>query len=374
MHAQATIDAPPEDAVYLSSQLITCIGNKRALLPFIGNALDIVRRELGREKLDILDAFAGSGVVSRYFKRFARRLVSNDLEPYAHVIAQCYLANAGDVDLPRLRRVHAKLLRDAETRPVRDGIIRRLYAPRNEQSIQPGERVFYTVENAQRLDTFRARIAALAPEDQPFFLAPLLSEASIHANTAGVFKGFYKDRNGIGRYGGSNSDALTRIMGRIELPIPVLSRFDCEWQAFAHDANRLVREIGPVDVAYFDPPYNQHPYGSNYFMLNLLCDYQEPESISRVSGIPVGWKRSAYNSRRTAEDAMAELIGNTQARYILVSYNNEGIIKAERMRRLLASRGSVRVLEQTYNTFRGSRNLEARSIHVQEQLFLVKTR
>jgi hypothetical protein len=27
---------PPEDPAYLETQIITCIGNKRALLPFIG--------------------------------------------------------------------------------------------------------------------------------------------------------------------------------------------------------------------------------------------------------------------------------------------------------------------------------------------------
>jgi adenine-specific DNA-methyltransferase len=364
---------PPEDPAFLASQLITCIGNKRALLPLIGRALDIARRELGRERLDVLDAFAGSGVVSRYFKRFARRLISNDLEPYAHQIARCYLANASEIDLPRLRGAQAQILEQAREQPVREGIIRRLYAPRNEENIQPGERVFYTIENARRLDTFRTLIGELPRSDQPFLLAPLLSEASIHANTAGVFKGFYKDRaTGIGCYGGSNGDALARIKGRIELNLPVLSRHECEWQARAQDANELAREIEPVDVAYFDPPYNQHPYGSNYFMLNLLCDYREPASVSKVSGIPAGWKRSAYNSRKRAASALEALIAETPARYVLLSYNDEGLIPPAQMQALLQRHGRLRVLEQSYNTFRGSRNLKNRSMHVKERLYLLR--
>ena len=39
---------------------------------------------------------------------------------------------------------------------------------------------------------------------------------------------------------------------------------------FVKIQNELVKEIEPVDLAYFDPPYNQHPYGSNYFMLNII--------------------------------------------------------------------------------------------------------
>src|ERR1019366_7638156 len=75
------------------------------------------------------------------------------------------------------------------------------------------------------------------------------------------------------------------------------------------DANVLVREVGGFDVAYFDPPYNQHPYGSNYFMLNLLLSYEEPRETSRVSGIPTSWQRSDYNVRSKALARLSELIG-----------------------------------------------------------------
>jgi adenine-specific DNA-methyltransferase len=132
--------------------------------------------------------------------------------------------------------------------------------------------------------------------------------------------------------------------------------------------------MAPVDVAYFDPPYNQHPYGSNYFMLNLLCNYREPARVSRVSGIPTDWRRSAYNRPREAEDALSALITGVPASYILLSYNNEGFIKPARMQAILSQRGEVMNMERKYNTFRGSRNLNGRSIHVREQLYLVRCR
>ena len=113
-----------------------------------------------------------------------------------------------------------------------------------------------------------------------------------------MFKGFYKDRTtGIGKFGGSNGDALSRIKGRIELDVPVLSRFECDMEIQQQDANELVRQLRGLDLAYLDPPYNQHPYGSNYFMLNLLVDYQKPQHVSNVSGIPTDWQRSDYNVR-----------------------------------------------------------------------------
>jgi adenine-specific DNA-methyltransferase len=361
------------EAVYLSRQLITCIGNKRALLPFIGEAVTRVRDSLGGRKLSVLDAFAGSGVVSRYLKSHASRLVSNDLELYATVAARCFLANRGDVDTVEIEHYRAEVMRRAKDQPVHDGIIRRNYAPKDDSNIQPGERVFYTVENARIIDTLRTHITDVPAHVQPFLLGPLLAMASVHANTAGVFKGFYKDRQtGVGRFGGKGEDALKRIKGRIQLPAPVFSRYSCRTDVRRMDANRLVRELDPVDLAYFDPPYNQHPYGSNYFMLNLIAEYTDPGNVSPVSGIPRDWNRSDYNSRVMAETALEDLVMHTQARFLLVSYNDEGLIAPDRVREILSRRGPVTTLEREYNTFRGSRNLKGRSKHVRELLYLVE--
>ncbi|MFC6911564.1 DNA adenine methylase [Novosphingobium lubricantis] len=93
-------------------------------------------------------------------------------------------------------------------------------------------------------------------------LAPVLSQASMYANTSGVFKGFYKNKQGVGQFGGTARNALSRIKRDITVQAPIFSNFVCESRIYNCDANYLVREIDPVDIAYFDPPYNQH-YGSN---------------------------------------------------------------------------------------------------------------
>ena len=84
-----------EDPAYLTRQLVTYIGNKRALLGLIRSAVEDVRRRTEQDKLRILDAFSGSGVVSRMLKQYASELVVNDTEDYARVISECYLANRG---------------------------------------------------------------------------------------------------------------------------------------------------------------------------------------------------------------------------------------------------------------------------------------
>ena len=360
---------------YFTKQLITCIGNKRALLGQIGAAVAKVKERLGKDHLRILDGFSGSGVVSRYFKGHAAYLASNDLEDYAAVIARCYLRNRGTVKMDELVAIVDDLNRRVDDPDFEPGFIEELYAPRDENHITRDDRVFYTRRNARRLDNYRRLIETVPKDFKDLLLGPLLSEASIHANTAGVFKGFYKDRRTkIGRFGGSNSDALTRIKGEIRLEAPILSRFECKVEVFHQDANQVVRGLADLDLAYFDPPYNQHPYGSNYFMLNLLVHYTRPQRISKVSGIPVDWRRSAYNVRSKILSRLRDLVYAVDARFILVSFNNEGFVRTDEMLRLFNELGTVEVTEIPYNTFRGSRNLRNRNIRVREQLFLVERR
>ena len=144
----------------------------------------------------------------------------------------------------------------------------------------------------------------------------------------------------MGKFGGSGENALARIMGKISLRLPVLSNFACESAVFQEDAARFAQSarerFSQFDVAYFDPPYNQHPYGSNYFMLNLITDFinegKRPNAaeLSRVSGIPAGWNRSAYNKKSSAAEEFFALLAEFPAKFLIISFNSEGFIsKAE---------------------------------------------
>ena len=81
-----TEEALYEKREYLTRQLITYIGNKRALLTFIGDGIRKVQKKLGKSKLKMFDVFSGSGIVARYFKQFSELLIVNDLEKYSSVI------------------------------------------------------------------------------------------------------------------------------------------------------------------------------------------------------------------------------------------------------------------------------------------------
>ena len=380
-----------ENTQYLTEQLITYIGNKRSLLPFIKQGVEIVQKELNKEFLHCFDVFSGSGIVSRFLKSYASSITTNDLETYAKIISSYYLSNKSSINFDELEKIHSELVKSTtneistcELNNSCPGFVSELYAPKDEDNVQFGERCFYTPYNAKYIDIIRQKITDEVPAElQKFFIAPLLSEVSVHANTAGIFKGFYKNsRTGKGQFGGNGKNALERIKGKIELPLPIFSNFECPSYIFQEDANTLILDETlynhlpekEFDLAYIDPPYNQHPYGSNYFMLNLIANYQRPdcEKISRVSGIPKDWNRSSFNRKRDAAESFTNLVSSLRAKYLMVSFNSEGFISKNEMINILEKVGTVTVLDISYNAFKGSRNLKNRDIYVSEYLFIVK--
>ncbi|MGM9873703.1 MAG: DNA adenine methylase [Bacilli bacterium] len=362
-----------ESKDYLTKQIITYIGNKRELLNEIEKEVIFVCKELGKESLVCLDLFSGSGVVSRFLKQYSSKIIANDLEAYSKIINECFLSNKNEFNVEQFNEYLLEINKRISAKPIK-GIIRKNYSPKNDKKITVDDRAFYTNENATYIDSFRYYIDEVVPERyQKYFLALLLTEASIHVNTCGVFKGFYKDHDtGIGKFGGKAENALTRIKGKIKIEAPVLSNFETEYEVYQKDANELASELHGLDLVYLDPPYNQHPYGSNYFMLNIILKNKIDGNMSKVSGIPDDWNHSIYNKKQTALNGMRDIISKLDTKYVLISYNNEGFISINEMKDMLIEFGTVKERRIQYNAFRGSRNLRERSIYTNEFLFLLK--
>ena len=358
-----------ENEKYLSEQIITYLGNKRKLLDNIALEVENALNELGIEKGKICDLFSGSGVVARRLKQYASRLYTNDLENYSYVINDCYLTNKEDFN----EDFYDKLYNEIISKEPIEGVITNNYAPQDDDNIKEGERAFYTHKNAVIIDTLRTAINDVPESYKKFFLAPLLYEASVHTNTSGVFKGFYKSKTeNVGKFGGEGENALERILGPIELKKPILSNYNCQVTLFREDANTLVKHLRGLDITYIDPPYNQHPYGSNYFMLNTILDNKVGNNISTVAGIPDDWNKSNYNRKNEALNTFEQLVSDIDSKYLIISYNNEGFISLTEMQNMLSKYGELTTKEIEYVTFRGSRNLKNRNPHTTEYIFVLK--
>ena len=365
------INLSSDDYVYQT--MLTCIGNKRKLVKNIREIIEEVKSLINKDKLNIVDGFAGSSVVSRELSYIANTIYTNDLEYYAYLMAYCYLVSPTNEQKRRIETHISVMNNIAKNGPFIEGIISKLYAPKDTKNIKEGERCFYTRENALIIDTLRKYIEEKVEVDiKNYCLVPLLNKASINTNTAGVFKGFYKKGN-IGCFGGEGQFALSRITKPIQLDIPIWSNSTFTAHPSNKDINTLVSELpNDIDVMYLDPPYNQHPYGSNYFMLNVIAKNEEPVEISKVSGIPTNWNKSTYNKHESAVSSMKHLMntGLEKSKYLLISYNNEGIITDDDWKTLFEPY-NVKKYEIKYDTFKGCRNLKDRSNKVLEIMYLV---
>ena len=356
---------------YLKDQIITYIGNKRKILPFIERSLN----QIGIKDYTFLDLFSGSGIVSRLAKvHGAKKIITNDLEYYSMVLNGVFLRNEEGN-----KKEFEEMKQEILSKPLFEGWVSENYAPKDDNDIQRGERCFYTRENALIIDSYLESLKKLPCEVADMFLAPLIYEASVHTNTSGVFKGFYKNKQGIGQFGGEGKNALQRICGKIDPQFPVFCPNETENIIISADASRVAKDteiVGQakgIDITYIDPPYNQHPYGSNYFMLNAIAKCKCPEEISKVSGIPKDWNRSIYNKRVEGVMQLLKDIENVDSKYVLLSYSSEAYLPIKDMVAELAKIGLITNLQEIdYNVFRGSRNLSNRPKKLQEYLITIR--
>ena len=175
-------------------------------------------------------------------------------------------------------------------------------------------------------------------------------------------------------WGGENGTALHRIGSTLTLRPLVFwdnARTNRVWRA---EATELLGELARSSstetrldenaVVYLDPPYNQHPYASNYHLLNTLTLWDSPPLSPRITrgdkaAIRTDWteRRSPYNHRRAAAEAFEGVLDaalEAGTRHVLVSYSTDGMIPLPRLVTACAERGEVDFLKAPYKRYRVS--------------------
>jgi len=114
------------------------------------------------------------------------------------------------------------------------------------------------------------------------------------------------------------------------------------------DAVAIAEHLGPFDLAYLDPPYNQHRYFTNYHIWETLVEGDDPAhygvACKRVDARDDATK-SVFNARRGMPDALRAVVRDVQSRVLVLSYNDESWVSLAELREMCAPRGAVEVLE-----------------------------
>jgi len=365
---------------FLTKQIITYMGNKRKFVKIISKIVDQVKEELNNKDLVLADGFSGSGIIARLFKIKATSLHVNDIAGYSETLNKCYLSTPTIAQQNKIKRLIEKANKFAYSEDTikYDKWVQLHWSPSGK--ITKEQRVYYTEKNGKLIDRYRSFINSLPENDKPFILAPLLVEASIHNNTNGQFSAFYKDEHGVGKFGGKKEIDIKRITTPIKLPLPILSPSPCNVNVSRIDTNQWIKEIPEVDLVYYDPPYNKHPYSIYFFMLDIINDWNLDMDIPKTNrGQPKTWFKSPYNSFTNAKKAFEDLIKHTKSKFILLSYNNGGIIPLPELEAILERHGKlmkIPVEHKTYHKLQGIASYKRKKEYedVKEFLWLLDCR
>ena len=131
---------------------------------------------------------------------------------------------------------------------------------------------------------------------------------------------------------------------------------------------------------YYDPPYNKHPYNIYYFLLDIINTWDTNIEIpDSYRGQPKNWEKSNYCSFKKAKETFEQLIKHTKAKFILLSYNNKGIIPLKDIDEILMKYGTLQkfpVNHKVYNKFIGiaAKKYKKKNEKIEEYLWLLDCR
>ena len=372
---------------YYSKQIITYLGSKRKFINKIDEIIKVLKKELGLEKLNIGEGFSGSGVVSRLFKNRANggKFYVNDISSYSKILNECYLTDLDKLtkdELAYLQTILTTMKNYVKIENTYEPFISKYWAPKDDDNILPSERVYFSHKNAVMIDKMMYFIKNnIGKEYQKFFIGPLIVQASINNNTNGQFSAYFKDeKKEKGKFGGKKSVDLQRILRPIEPLLPILTNGKADVKISQLDANEWIKITGNLDLVYYDPPYNKHPYNIYYFLLDIISNWNTKLEIPETyRGQPKNWLKSSYCSLKKAKQTFEDLISNTKSKFIMISYNSKGIIPLDEMDEILQKKGKVEkipIQHNTYNRYIGiaKKKREKKEEKISEFIWLVDCR
>lgn len=312
--------------------MIKYLGSKRTLIPTIG---EVVASVQGGAAATVLDLFSGTSRVGHSLKAAGYRVIANDHNAYAHALARCYV----QADSENVLHDAAMLVREFNAMRGSPGYFTRTFCEQS-RFIQPF--------NGERIDAIREAIAVkgLEPGLEAVLLVSLMEAADRVDSTTGLQMAYLKDWS-------------ARSFNRLELRVPNVLPRAAAGRGLALRADAFDAAALEADIAYIDPPYNQHSYLGNYHVWESLVTWDKPPVYGiACKRIDCRERRSIFNSRPRFAAALERLLGGLRARVLIVSFNNEGYVSREQIEsmlsRLWGGASTVRTVEIDFKRYVGA--------------------
>ena len=290
--------------------MIKYLGSKRRLVPVLARLCEASGARTA------LDLFTGTTRVAQAFKTQGVHVTAADSARYAHAFARTYIeADAAATDLEALQGAVTHL----NALPGKPGYVHETFS-RQARFFQP--------HNAARIDAVRDAIDSDYAGSPlfPLLLTSLIEAADRVDSTTGVQMAYVKQWS-------------PRSFNSLELRVPAL--LEGPGRAVQGDAVDLAPTLGHFDLAYLDPPYNQHRYFTNYHVWETLVAWDAPEAYGvarkRVDARDRG-THSVFNSKRTMPAALASVVQSVDCDLLVLSYNNESWLELGELEAMCAVR------------------------------------
>lgn len=145
----------------------------------------------------------------------------------------------------------------------------------------------------------------------------------------------------------------------------VCSCYNQDALSFAHQME--------CDLAYLDPPYNGRQYLSNYHILETIARYDAPQ-IKGITGVRIDpGKMSDFCKKGRAATAFRQLLNTLNCKYVLLSYNNEGLLNTDEMSQIVRDAGKAntfRLFEYGYRRYKNK--IPNNTDGLKEQLYFIE--
>lgn len=347
------------------------IGCKNRILPFFN---DFIKRN-NLKGNTFCDLFSGTASVGRYFKAKKYSIISNDLLYFSYILQKCYLELntyptfdnlLSNLNLNSSLNNYSLKFEDYNSKIIIDylnslsgieGFITKNYS-------EKANRLYFQTKNCLKIDSIRTQIEDwkkenLIDENEYFFLmASLIEAVPFVANISGTYSAFLKEWD-------------PRTFKDLKLDVPNIISSKMKHQVYNQDGLELIKNI-KCDILYLDPPYNERQYAPNYHLLETIARYDDPEIKGKTGMRNYEDQKSTFCNHDFAMKSLEYLAENANYKYLLFSYNNEGLLKKEEILNIFQKYGKVVVEEIDYSRFKSNGNGNNSNRIVKEQLYLLK--
>ena len=337
------------------------IGNKARLINFIQNCLNDSNIEYENKR--VFDLFSGTGSVSEFFLNNNCEVYSVDNMNYA--IAEQYrrIFFRKEPEFHEIEGIIGSYKLDDVLKYLNELKPKKGYFYDNFTEEGKYHRRFFKEDNACKIDAIREEIDnwkdKISYEKYMFLVGILMSSADFVSNTAGTYGAYLK---------------IWRSMALKDLKLNKPNFINTgKIKLFVEDVNKFLDKKLETDLVYLDPPYNTRQYAANFSVLESIV-VNDNEKLSGKTGLRNYEKqKSLFSIKKEVDKAFADLINKINAKYIVMSYSTEGILKKEYIEEIFNKKGNLKVYNVQYRRFKTNSWTE-KNTDLKEILFVCKVK